>query len=209
MDKLVCPCPICMHMKECEMEQKRRKTIQHYNIPGHAHFLTFSCYQQLPLLNRDRSRYWLITAIIETKKKYKYSLWAYVIMPEHVHLLVYPLVQIYNISLFLKAIKMSVARKAKHYLQENKHEWLDKLTVKRGSRKVFRFWQSGPGYDRNIKTEEELFEKFNYIHNNPVKRGLVLAPEEWAWSSASWYKGKRDVMLKIDDSFFSSSFAHE
>jgi len=191
------------------MEQKRRKTIKHYNIQGHAHFLTFSCYRQLPLLNRDRSRYWLINAIEQAKTKYSYSLWAYVIMPEHVHLLVYPLEQIYDISLFLKAIKMSVARKAKHYLQENKQEWLDKLTVKRGSRKVFRFWQSGPGYDRNINTKEELFEKFNYIHNNPVKRELVSAPEEWIWSSASWYNGKSNVVLKVDDSFFSSSFVDE
>ncbi|MFQ5686947.1 MAG: transposase [Candidatus Scalindua sp.] len=191
------------------MEQKRRKTIKHYNIPGHAHFLTFSCYRQLQLLNRDRTRYWLVNAIAEAKTKYRYSLWAYVIMPEHVHLLVYPLEQIYDISLFIKAIKMSVARKAKHYLQENKYGLLDKLTVKRGSRKVFRFWQSGPGYDRNINTEEELFEKFNYIHNNPVKRELVSVPEEWTWSSASWYNGKRDVVLNIDDSFFASSFVDE
>ena len=191
------------------MEQKRRKTIQHFNIPGHAHFLTFSCYRRLPLLNRDRSRYWIINAITQAKIKYNYSLWAYVIMPEHVHLLVYPLEQIYDISLFLKAIKMSVARKAKYYLQENKREWLDRLTLKRGPGKVFRFWQSGPGYDRNINTEEELYEKFHYIHNNPVKRELVSTPEEWAWSSASWYNGKRDVMLKIDESFFSSSFVNE
>ena len=105
----VCPCH--PSYKNYKMEQKRRKTIKHYNNPGHAHFLTFSCYNQLPLLNRDRSRYWLITAVREAKEKHKYALWAYVIMPEHVHLLVYPLVQIYTISLFLKAVKLSVLEK--------------------------------------------------------------------------------------------------
>lgn len=184
---------------EYKMEQQQRKTICHYNSPGHAHFLTFSCYQRLPLLNRERTRRWLIEAIIEAKEKYKYALWAYVIMPEHAHLLIYPRVQVYNISSFLKTLKQSVARKAKHYLEENNRDWLSKLTVKRGMREVFRFWQTGPGYDRNINSENELFEKMHYIHNNPVRRGLVLTPQDWRWSSAGWYAGERDVVLAIDD----------
>ena len=184
---------------EYKKEQQLRKTIHHYNIPCHAHFLTFSCYQQLPLLSRKRTRLWLIEAIIKAKEKYKYALWAYVIMPEHVHLLVYPMNDKYNISLFLKTLKQAVARKAKHYLKKDNPTWLNKLTVKRGSKNVFRFWQTGPGYDRNINNENELFEKINYIHNNPVKRELALTPQEWKWSSASWYDGDRDVILSIDD----------
>jgi putative transposase len=184
---------------EYKKEQQLRKTIRHYNIPCHAHFLTFSCYQQFQLLSRKRTRRWLIEAIVDAKEKYKYALWAYVIMPEHVHFLVYPMIEGYNISSFLKTLKQSVARKAKHYLKENNPAWLSKLTVQRGAKKVFRFWQTGPGYDRNINTEDELFEKIYYIHNNPVKRGLVSAPYEWEWSSACWYDGERDVILPIDD----------
>jgi len=164
-----------------KIEQQLRKTIRHYNIPCHAHFLTFSCYQQFSLLSRKRTRRWLIEAIIKAKDKYKYALWAYVIMPEHAHLLVYPMIEKYNISFFLKTLKQSVAKKAKHYLKENNPDWLNKLTVKRGPKNVFRFWQTGPGYDRNINSENELFEKIHYIHNNPVRRGLVLAPQEWKW----------------------------
>ena len=181
------------------IEQQQRKTIRHYNIPGHAHFLTFSCYQKLPLLNRDRTRNWLIETIIEAKEKYQYALWAYVIMPEHVHLLVCPKVQNYDISLFLKTLKQSVARQAKHFLEESSRDWLDKLTVKRGARKVFRFWQAGPGYDRNITSKDELFEKIHYMHKNPVRRGLVSTPQEWKWSSASWYDGERNVVLAVDE----------
>ncbi|MFQ5687440.1 MAG: transposase, partial [Candidatus Scalindua sp.] len=182
-----------------KIEQQLRKTVRHYNIPYHAHFLTFSCYRQLPLLNRKRTRNWLIKAILDAKERHKYALWAYVIMPEHVHLIIYPLVKIYDISSFLKSVKQSVARKAKHYLQVHDHGWLEKLTVKRGTRKVFRFWQTGPGYDRNINSENELLEKIHYVHNNPVRRGLVLTPHEWQWSSAGWYNGQRDVRLEIDD----------
>ncbi len=180
-------------------EQQLRKTIRHYNIPCHAHFLTFSCYQQLPLLSLKLTKRWLIEAIVNAKKKYEYALWAYVIMPEHVHLLVYPMIEEYNISFFVKTIKQSVSRKAKHYLKENNTEWLNKLTIKRGSKNVFRFWQTGPGYDRNINSENELFEKIHYIHNNPVKRELVTEQQEWKWSSAGWYYGESDVVLPIDD----------
>lgn len=187
-----------MTMKH-SIEQQQRKTIRHYNIPGHAHFLTFSCYQRLPLLNRDRTRNWLIETIIEAKENYQYALWAYVIMPEHVHLLVYPKVKNYNISLFLKTLKQSVARKAKRFLEKSSPNWLDKLTVKRGARKVFRFWQAGPGYDRNITSKVELFEKIHYMHKNPVRKGLVLTPQEWKWSSASWYDGERNVVLAVDE----------
>ena len=200
---------LCLSVQEhlqSTLNKWNRKTIQHYNKPGHAHFLTFSCYKQLPLLNNERTRNWLIDAIEYTKEKYKYALWAYVIMPEHVHLLVYPLAQPYDISLFLKSIKQSVARKAKHFLQKSDTKWLDKLTLNRGPRKVFRFWQTGTGYDRNIKSGNELFEKFHYIHSNPVKRGLVLTPEEWLWSSARWYKGGKGISLAVDDSYFSKSF---
>lgn len=180
------------------MEHQQRKTICHYNIPNHAHFLTFSCCQRLPLLNRERTRRWVVESIVQAKEKHWYELWAYVIMPEHVHLIVCPRVQEYCISSFLKTVKQSVARRAKHYLKENNREWLERLTVRRGERKVFRFWQTGPGYDRNIASKDELFEKIHYIHKNPVRRGLALAPHEWKWSSAGWYDGERGVVLALD-----------
>ncbi|MCK4729150.1 MAG: transposase, partial [Desulfobacterales bacterium] len=175
----------------------------HFNDPGHAHFLTFSCYQQIPLLSREQTRRWFVQAIVNARERHNFALIAYVIMPEHAHLLIYPLLSVYDIALFLRAIKQSVSRKAKYFLREHNQYWLEKLTVRRGSRTVFRFWQTGPGYDRNIHNEDDLLEKIKYIHNNPVKRGLVSTPEEWKWSSAVWYSGERNVELAIDDSVFS------
>lgn len=182
-----------------EQTEKRRKTIKHYNIRGHGHFLTFSCFKQLPLLNQDRSRKWLTDALKTAKITHNFALWAYVIMPEHAHLLVYPLEQEYNLSLFLKSIKQSVSKKAKEYLKYNNREWLEKLTLKQGDKDIFRFWQAGPGYDRNINSKEELYEKIDYIHNNPVKSGIVSTPAEWPWSSAGWYENHKDVILQMDD----------
>ena len=70
-----------------------------------------------------------------------------------------------------------------------------RLTDSRGS---VRFWQRGGGYDRNIHTENELEEKIVYIHENPVRRGLVLQATDWRWSSARWYAGVRTGQLEVD-----------
>lgn len=61
-----------------------------------------------------------------------------------------------------------------------------------------RYWQKGGGHDRNVRDEEELWEKVRYIHRNPVKRGLVREPWEWKWSSARWYAGEREGEIPID-----------
>jgi putative transposase len=63
-----------------------------------------------------------------------------------------------------------------------------------------RFWQPGGGYDRNITSTEALRAMIDYIHANPVRRGLVARPEDWEWSSARWYAGLRPVKLEMDDS---------
>ena len=188
-DKLVCPC------RGNEMSQVRRKTIRHFNDPGHAHFLTFSCYRRFPLLNSDRTRRWLIEAIETARRKHNFAVLAYVVMPEHAHLVILALVQHYDVALVLKAIKQPVARRAKRFLEDQDSTWLQRLTIVRGSRTVFRFWQTGPGYDRNVKNESDLWEKIRYIHDNPVKRGLVLTPEAWEWSSARWWHGQTSLSV--------------
>jgi len=68
---------------------RRRKKVRHFDEPGHAHFLTFSCYGRLPLLGKDRSRGWLIEAIVAARQKHGFDLWAWVVMPKHVHLLIW------------------------------------------------------------------------------------------------------------------------
>jgi putative transposase len=176
----------------------QRKTIRHFNEPGHIHFLTFSCYQRLPFFKSNRTKEWLVEAIAKAIDKHKFALLAYVIMPEHAHLLIQPQTLNYDIAAILKGIKQPVARRAKRFLEEENPVWLKKLMVKRGNREVFRFWQAGPGYDRNIRDEEELLEKIQYIHNNPVKNGLAASPEDWPWSSAGWYLDRRGGKITID-----------
>lgn len=67
-----------------------RKQCRRYNEPGHAHALTFSCFQRRPFLARDRTRQWMLEAIDQARTKHGFHLWAYVLIPEHVHLLLGP-----------------------------------------------------------------------------------------------------------------------
>ena len=153
----------------------------------------------MPLLSKDRTRQWFIEALDKARNKLHFKLWAYVIMPEHVHVLLLPLAPGAEIAPILKAVKQSVSRKAIAHLRANAPEWLERLKVTRPTGRVeHRFWQQGGGYDRNINNPATARKVIEYIHNNPVRRGLVDTPTEWEWSSARWYAGETDVKLRID-----------
>ena len=168
------------------------------NIPGHAHELTFCCYRRYPFLARDRVRSWLADAIHEARREHDLALWAYVFMPDHVHLLVFPRQQVYDMSAILSAIKEPVSRRAVRYLARHAPDWLGRITRQRGQRTEHVFWQSGGGYDRNIDNPRTLGSIIDYIHNNPVRKGLVGRTIDWTWSSATWHKTRAPGPIDVD-----------
>jgi putative transposase len=177
---------------------RSEKKVRHLNIPGHAHELTFSCYRKMPLLSSEISKVWVLQAIDAARKDRGFSLYAFVIMPEHVHIIIHPHEPATEISWFLKSMKQSVARKASRWLSEHDPHRHDKLSIKKkDNRREFRFWQAGGGYDRNIENPDTLNLMIEYIHHNPVRRGLVEQAADWKWSSASWYE-RGECVLKID-----------
>ena len=113
---------------------------------------------------------------------------AFVFMPEHVHLMVVPTGGEPAIDRYLARIKQPFSKWVKQQLLERKSPLLDRLTVQeRPGRSCFRFWQEGPGYDRNLSTPAVIEAAIEYFHMNPVRRGLVKRALDWWWSSASWY----------------------
>src|SRR3989442_8319277 len=98
--------------EDAPMANQHRKRCKSYNIPGQAHELTFSCFRRLPLLSRDRTRRWFVDAMEAARREQALSLWAYVIMPEHVHLLLCPRERDYEVRLVCMAFKVPVERKA-------------------------------------------------------------------------------------------------
>jgi len=129
------------------------------------HFITFSCFQRLPYLEPQSAKETLEFVLEQTRSRHQARVYAYVLMPEHIHLLINepPLILL---AQFLKALKQVTSRKL------------------RGPRP--QFWQDRY-YDANIHGESARSEVIRYIHRNPVKRGLVASPEQYRWSSFNHY----------------------
>ena len=134
-----------------------------------------------------------------TREKLDVAVWAYVIMPELVHIILSPQGPQATMERIFAGLKRSVSKKARDYLTTTRQtRWLEKLTVRYPSRTVFRFWQPGGGYDHNIWHEKSLAQVIEYLHGNPVRRGLVDSPTDWYWSTARFYEGDRDFPLVMD-----------
>ena len=162
-----------------------RKRVRHYHEPGDCHELTFSCYQRQPLLTNDLWRSMLSEAIDRATDRHRYYLAAFVYIPEHVHLLVYPAgASSGGIDELLKAIKRPYSYRIKQLLIRSESDLLGKLTIRqRPGVETFRYWQEGPGYDRNLNQTHSVLTAIDYLHQNPVRRGLVTSAEDWPWSS--------------------------
>jgi putative transposase len=119
-------------------------------------------------------------------------------MPEHVHLIVHPRRAVYDVAIIRQAIKEPVGRRVFCYLRRNAPEWIARMSRRRGNRVEHLFWQSGGGYDRNIENPKTLLAMIDYIHNNPVRRGLVERAVDWHWSSAAHYEGCETSPIPLD-----------
>jgi len=186
-----CPC-----QRGLTVNTGHRKRCKRFDVAGDAHHLTFSCLQRLPLLSRDRSCWWVLQALQLGREKGQYDLWAYVIMPQHVHLVLWPHsgVQIQEI---LTTFKQSVSKRALVWLRANAPGFLRRLEdLQPNGKRSHRFWQRGGGYDRNLRTVADIHEKIQYIHANPLRRGLVQTAEAWRWSSChAWLSGEDDPIV--------------
>jgi putative transposase len=104
----------------------------------------------------------------------------------------------YDIARIRHAIKHPVGMNAIRYLAQHAPGWLPRVTRQRGGRLERLFWQSGGGYDRNIDEPKTLMAEIEYVHMNPVRRGLVNRADDWKWSSAGFFMGKRKDLLLPD-----------
>ena len=142
------------------------KGLVRYQQCGVFHFLTFSCYRRQPLLG-NATAYGIFERALEAARvRYGFVVAGYVLMPEHVHLLVNE-PRRSSLSVALQVLKQQTSRKLK-------------------VRGAVQFWQRRC-YDFNVWSEEKRIEKLRYMHRNPVRRGLVEKPEQWAWSSFRHY----------------------
>ena len=148
----------------------------------HLHFITCSCYRRLPLLSSARSRDRFLSILEQTRERYGFVVVGYVVMPEHIHLLLTE-PKIGTPSTVMQVLKQRTARAL---LPKSKRRNRSQLNLFGEGTQRRAFWQAR-FYDFNVWTTEKRVEKLKYMHRNPVKRGLVASPEQWPWSSYRFY----------------------
>ncbi|MFZ0815720.1 MAG: transposase [Candidatus Sulfotelmatobacter sp.] len=167
----------------------------------HLHFITCSCYQRLPFLNSARSRDRFLSILEQTRQRYRFVVVGYVVMPEHIHLLLTE-PEVANPSTVMQVLKqrMACALLPKRKRRDPRQRSLFAGEVQRRA-----FWQAR-FYDFNVWTAKKRVEKLRYMHRNPVKRGLVESPEQWRWSSYRFYLLKEAGPVAVNEGWTKISF---
>ena len=142
-----------------------------------VHFLTFSSYHRRPNLQDGKACATFVSALERIRRSHGLCVYGYVVMPEHVHLLVNE-PERDTLARAIQSLKQGVARRL-------------------ALRAADSFWQARY-YDFNVWSEHKFVEKLRYIHRNPVKRGLVERPEDWTWSSFRHYATGEVGVVEIE-----------
>ena len=154
--------------------------LKRYYGANYLHFITFSCYQRRPLLGSQRRRDLFLEILEQVRCSYGFVLVGYVVMPEHVHLLISE-PRKGDPSVVMQVLKQRFA----HRVLEASRIDPSRKGVQ-GTREPCHVWQRR-FYDFVVWSEHKRVEKLKYMHRNPVKRGLAMEPDEWAWSSYRYY----------------------
>ncbi len=151
-------------------------SLERFQSGRDLHFITFSCYRRQPLLDAPRARRTFEVILEQVRRKHQFFVTGYVVMPEHVHLLVGE-PERGKLSASVQVVKQLVS----HRLGTGDQP----------------FWQRRY-YDFNVWTEAKRVEKLRYLHRNPVARGLVQRPEDWAWSSFRHWATGEECVVEIE-----------
>jgi putative transposase len=153
---------------------------------GDLHYITCSCYRRQPFLGSATRRDLFLKIFEEVRQKYEFQVVGYVVMPEHIHLLIGEPDE-RSVAVTMQVLKQRVARQC---LARGRSRFVEDAAPPP-------FWYPR-SYDFNVFTQKKVAEKLDYIHWNPVKRGLVDSPEKWRWSSYRYYALGEDGPLKIE-----------
>jgi len=152
------------------------------------HYVTFTCYHRAPYLGTASARDLFEATLERVRRWYGFRIHAYVVMPEHVHLLVSE-PERSTLAVVIQMLKQIVSRKI--------HQDGARLPLSQERGIGSPFWQRRY-YDFNLWSKKKLEEKVHYIHQNPVRRGLVARPEDWKWSSFRHIATGEDGVVEIE-----------
>jgi putative transposase len=155
----------------------------------------------LPFLRTEGSRDTFLATLEQTRERYRFVVVGYVVMPEHIHLLLTE-PEVGTSSTVMQVLKQRTARAL---LPKRKRRDPRERGLFRDEPKGRAFWQAR-SYDFNVWTTKKRVEKLRYMHRNPVKQGLVGAPEEWRWSGYRFYLLDEAGPVRVDEGWTEISF---
>jgi putative transposase len=136
--------------------------LQRFHQSGQSHFLTFSCYRRRPNCSSPETCDLMEVCLENMRCRFAICIYGYVVMPEHVHLLI-------------NEPEQAKIADAMHFLELS---FAKRLRSRSGAVESGSFWQKRY-YDRNVRDAQEFTVKLRYLHRNPVKRGLVKEAGDW------------------------------
>ena len=167
------------------------------------HFITCSCYRRLSFLRSARARDRLLAILEQTRQRYRFVVVGYVVVPEHVHLLITE-PEVGSPSTVMQVVKQRSARAL--LLRRKRRDPRQRELF--GEEPKRAFWQAR-FYDFNLWTTKKRVGKLRYMHRNPVKRGLVEAPEQWRWSSFRFYLLNELGLVRVNEGWGKISFREQ
>lgn len=151
--------------------------LQRFQHAKQLHYITFTCYHRALRLAAPAARDLFEQTLERVRRWYGFCIGGYVVMPEHVHLLMSE-PERGQVSVAIQMLKQIVSRRL-------------------GTGTAEPFWQRRY-YDFNVWSEAKFVEKLRYMHRNPVKRGLVEKPDDWVWSSFRHYAAGVEITVEIE-----------
>ena len=171
-----------------------RNPLQRFYGRRDLHFVTFSCYRRRSYLGTARARNRFVRILDEVRLRHAFALIGYVVMPEHVHLLMGEPSK-GDPSKVLQVLKQKVSRSLRGKGISPPGQL--RLPFESKVKEPPAFWQRR-FYDFNVWSEKKLREKLVYMHANPVRRKLVMHPKDWPWSSFSFYSSSKQGLIRVD-----------
>lgn len=166
--------------------------LKRYQEAGHLHYVTFTCYHRNKYLNSASARDVFEQTLERVRRWYNLYIIGYVVMPEHVHLLLSE-PERSSLAVALQMLKQVSSRK----LHKMGGPRFRPPLAKRGEQVDQPVWQKRY-YDFNVFSDHKKTEKLRYMHRNPVKSGLVEKPEDWKWSSYCHYLTGMEGVVEIE-----------
>jgi putative transposase len=170
-----------------------RNPLRRYYGRGDLHFITFSCYRRRAFLGTVRARQHFVKILNALRSRHKFLLIGYVVMPEHVHLLISE-PQTGTPSSVLQVLKQNVSRALRASRKTSRAQLAFPFLSAEFAPAL---WQRR-FYDFNVWSGKKIKEKLDYMHRNPVQRKLVSHPKDWPWSSWSHYEKGEHGLICID-----------